>query len=265
MKTLVKNGLKRLLAQRGLAITRLGETSNSSSLGYISAKETVSAAERAGLTVCDYVEKLWAKQGDTQRVVEQMASCGAFAAINPNVVEIGPGTGRYIEKVLHKCKPAKYESYETAKDWAVWLQSKYPIVSHEADGVTLRQTPNMSADIVHAHGVFVYLPFLISYRYWKEIWRITKYDGIVAFDIISEDCLDEETVDKWLNSKYNYPCFLSKTFVASLFGNHGFSLLNTFRNRYGEGHSEYLVFIRNKTAQQGAALDGDSAALHPPH
>ena len=199
MKILVKKGLKWLLAQRGLAITRIGEDSKSSSFGYISAKETVSAAEHAGLSVCDYVEKLWEKQGDTQRVIEQMASCGAFATANPNVVEIGAGTGRYLEKVLQRCGPAKYESYETARDWAEWLQSKYPIVSHEADGMTLRQTPSMSADLIHAHGVFVYLPFLVSYRYWSEIWRITRENGIVAFDIISEECLDEQMVDKWLN------------------------------------------------------------------
>ena len=63
--------------------------------------------------------------------------------------------------------------------------------------------------------------------------------------------------------KHNYPCFLSKPYVASVFSNHGFSLVNSFRNRYGDGFSEYLVFTRNKPAQQGAALDGDSAALHP--
>lgn len=244
MKTLAKKILNLLLAQKGLVITRIGETTNRSSLGYISAKETVSAAEREGLSVCDYVEKLWAKQGDTQKVIEQMASCGAFVAINPNVVEIGTGTGRYLEKVFHKCKPAKYESYETARDWAEWLQTKYPIVSHEADGVTLRQTPSKSADLVHAHGVFVYVPFLVSYRYWMEIWRITKNGGIVVFDIISEDSLDEGTVGKWLNSKHNYPCFLSRSYVVSLFSKQGFSLVSNFRNRYGEGQSEYLVFMR---------------------
>lgn len=164
--TITKNGIKKLLARKGLTITRIGTTSDVSSQGYISTKETVSAAEREKLSICDYVEKLWAKQGDTRRVIEQMASCGAFGITNPNVVEIGTGTGRYLEKVLEKCKPTKYESYETARDWAEWLQSKYPIVvSHEADGVSLKQTLANSVDLIHAHGVFVYLPFLASYRY----------------------------------------------------------------------------------------------------
>jgi len=241
MRTLIIKGFKRLLGLAGLTIRKR----DAFSLGYISAKETVSAAEAEGLSVCDYVEKLWNKQGDTQAVIERMAQCGVFVFASPYVVEIGPGTGRYLEKVLQRCRPAKYEIYEVAKDWAEYLSTKYPIVSHEADGVTMKQTPSMSADLVHAHGVFVYLPFLVSYRYWKEIWRITKYNGFVVFDIISEVCLDEETVEKWLNSNHNYPCFLSKQYVASLFENQGFSLVNSFKNRYGEGHSEYLVFRRN--------------------
>ena len=56
MKELGKKVVKRLLAQMGLAITQVGETATT--FGYISSKETVSAAEREGLSVCDYVEKL---------------------------------------------------------------------------------------------------------------------------------------------------------------------------------------------------------------
>lgn len=254
MKELVKRVVKRLLSQRGLAITRIGDASKKSGRGYISASETVSAAEREGLSVCDYVENLWQQHGDTQRVIDRMASCGVFEAKDPIVVEIGAGTGRYVEKVLVKCTPAKYESYETARDWAEWLQSKYPIVSHEADGVSLKQTATLSVDILHAHGVFVYLPFLVAYRYWKEMWRVVKDRGWVVFDIYSEDCMDEATVEKWLASEQNYPCFHSKDYIVALFERHGFSFRDAFTNRHGKGRSEYLVFVRNNAARQAAAL-----------
>ena len=249
MKALAKRLVKRFLSQRGLAITRIGVGSNKSSLGYISASETVSAAEREGLSVCDYVENLWDQQGDTQRVIDQMASCGVFEAKNQIVLEIGAGTGRYLEKVLIKCRPAKYESYETARDWTEWLQSKYPIVSHEADGVSLKQTATDSVDFLHAHGVFVYLPFLVAYRYWIEMWRVVKDRGWVVFDIYSEDCMDEQTVEKWLASEHNYPSFLSKDYIISLFEKHGFSFRDAFTNRHGKGRSEYLVFVRNNMVQ----------------
>jgi SAM-dependent methyltransferase len=251
MKELAKTIVRRLLAQRGLVITRVGKASNNFSLGYISASKTVSTAEHEGLSVCEYVEKLWQQQGDTQRVIDQMAAAGVFEAKDSTVLEIGAGTGRYLEKVLAKCKVAKYESYETTRDWAEYLQSNYPIISHEADGVSLKQTPAHSVNLLHAHGVFVYLPFLISYRYWKEIWRVMKSGGFVVFDIISEDCLDALTVKKWLISEHSYLSFLSKDYVVSVFGKHGFSLFKTFTNRYGKGRSEYLIFVRNDASLTG--------------
>lgn len=238
MKTLTKKIIKRLLAQRGLAIAGIRQS-------YMSAEETISAADREGLSVCNYVEKLWEQQGCTQMVIDQMSSCGAFAIANPNIVEIGTGTGRYLEKVLQKCTPTKYESYEPLPDWVDWLQSTYPtVISHKADGETLWQTPDRSVNLVHSHGVFVYIPFLVAYGYFKEIWRITAAGGIVVFDIFSEDCLDEEMMDKWLSSTHRYPCFLSKSYVASHFAKHGFRLLNTFKNKHGAGQSEYLAFVR---------------------
>lgn len=230
-------------------IRQINRLSNYSSLSYMSAKKTVSAARREGLSVCDYVEKIWAQQGNTQKIIDQMETCGAFTFTNPNIVEIGPGTGRYLEKVFHKCTPSKYEIYETAKDWAQWLQSKYNIVTHKADGLTMQQTPSLSANLIQAHGVFVYLPFLVSYSYWMECWRITAEGGMVIFDIISEDCLNESTVENWFKSNDRYLCFLSKSFVISLFNKHGFSLVKAFmNNKYGVGKSEYLVFIKNNIA-----------------
>ncbi len=243
MSTLTERISNRILTKKGLTTIRKS-TLYGTGNNYIPAKETVSAANRDGISVCDYVEKLWGMQGDTQRVIDQMELFGAFAYTDPVIVEIGTGTGRYLEKILLKCDPTRYESYEIAHDWAEWLHIKYKIISHDADGVTLKQTPDMSANLVHAHGTFVNTPFFVSFSYWKEIWRITKVNGMVIFDILSEDCLDEPTLEKWLKSKLTYPYFLSKNFVVSLFNKHGFSLENTFLNPAGEGQSEYLIFTR---------------------
>ena len=236
--------IKRVMSRMGFTVTRIGSNSNDNSLGYISAKKTVAGAKLEGLSICDYVEALWDNKGGTQYVIDQINECGIFLNKGLNVVEIGAGTGRYMEKVLKVCKPNLYESYETAKDWADYLQSAYPIISHPADGSSLRFTHDYSAGLIHAHGVFVYLPFLISYRYWEEIWRTTKIGGFVIFDIISEDCLQRDLIQKWLESNHSYPCFLSKSFTVSLFNSHGFSLVKTFTHRYGAGKSEYLVFLR---------------------
>lgn len=258
-----KRCVKALLAKRGLAITRIGAASSTPSGGYLPAKETVSAAEREGLSVCDYVETLFDTQGTAQSVIDHLASSGAFAFESPNIVEIGTGTGRYLEKVLNACSPAKYESYETAGDWAEWLQSTYPIVSREADGVSLSETPADSVDLLHAHGVFIYLPFLVTYRYWMEIWRVVRAGGICAFDIISEDCLDEKAVHEWLSLGLDvlWPRFCSESYVVSLFEQHGFSLVRSFVTRYGERRNHYLVFTRGRAREDGDARETDCALL----
>lgn len=251
MKTILRLALKTFnyfLSSIGLPVIRIGSNENNNSLGYISARRTIDGAKLEGLSVCDYVESIWGNRGGTQFVIDEMNKSKIFMNEGMNIVEIGAGTGRYMEKVLQECTPNTYESYETAKDWSEYLQSNYPIISYPADGFSLRFTSDSSVDLIHAHGVFVYLPFLISYRYWKEIWRTTKIGSFVLFDIFSEDCLQEDLLEQWLQSKHNYPCFLSKSFTISHFRDHGFSLVKTFTHRYGEGRSEYLFFIRNLTS-----------------
>ena len=129
--------------------------SNPGTLSYISAKETILNARKEGLSVCDYVEKMWNQEGETQKVIDNMEKLGAFKNINPTVCEIGAGTGRYLEKVIDKCNPARYESYETALDWAEWLEKEYNIISQKSDGYFLENTEDKSIDIIHSHGVFV--------------------------------------------------------------------------------------------------------------
>ncbi len=156
----------------------------SKDLGYIPAKETVKSAENEGLSVCDYVEKIWNQKGETQKVVDNMEKLGVFQNFNPTVCEIGAGTGRYIEKVIEKCNPKRYESYEIAADWSEWLEKEYDIISQPTGGFSLSSTSDNSIDIVHAHGVFVYLKFLDNIRYFNEMIRVIKLGGIIILIVI---------------------------------------------------------------------------------
>ena|SRR5262249_47698560 len=125
-----------------------------------------------------------------------------------------------------------------------WLASEYPIEACNADGRTLGQTPNHSADLIHAHGVFVYTPFLVTYRYFEEIVRVAAPHSFVAFDVYSEPCLDEKTVADWLKAGDEYPCFLSNRYVIDFFTHRGFQKIHSFFMPYGAGRSEYLIFRR---------------------
>src|SRR5690242_4846580 len=101
----------RFLARANLKLSRPAKAG-----GYISAADTVAAAEREGLTVGQYVERLWGTEGDTDRRLSQLADLGVFDSVE-HVVEIGTGTGRYMDKILDRYQPKVYESYETAGDW----------------------------------------------------------------------------------------------------------------------------------------------------
>ena len=214
----------------------------SNNLGYISAEETVINAQKQGLSVCDYVEKEWNQEGETQKVIDNMEKLGAFEYPKPNVCEIGAGTGRYMEKVIEKCNPTRYESYETASDWSDWLQKEYSIISHPTNGFSLKYTTDNSIDIIHAHGVFVYLKFLDNIRYFNEIIRVIKPNGVIIFDCYTEECMTSDILNNWLQSKHNFPVVLPNEYIIDYFKKFNFRLLGNFFNAHGQGKSKYFVF-----------------------
>lgn len=213
------------------------------SQGYISAKETVANASALNLGVCDYLEKIWGIEGNTEKTI--VTILGFIEAEHlDSIVELGPGTGRYTGKLLERSgvSPIRHELYETAIDWREYLKVAYQVECHEADGFTMHQSKSFSAGLIHAHGVFVYLSLLNSYSYFKEIWRVSRPKGYVVFDMYTEDCMDEKALEKWLASINRYPSILPRQFVIDLFSHHGFSLKGSFKHRHGEGLSEYLIF-----------------------
>ena len=210
-------------------------------MGYISAKETISAAAKAQLSVADYLEMIWEKQGDTRKIIQQMQKFGVFAKPKMKICEIGTGSGRYLEKVIQIAEADHYESYEPDSNWARWLAAEYNILSYKANGKSLCFTKTSSTDLLHAHGVFVYLKFITTLGYFEEIIRVTKKGAHVVFDILSEDCFDDYTIKKWCESSHTYPAFLSRAFVLNFFSNGGFELIGEFFNPYGVGKSHYLI------------------------
>jgi len=248
MIKIIQNIINSILGLLKLRLIKSSHLNNSNNQGYISAQETVKNAHNEGLSVCDYVEKIWDQVGETQKVIDNMEKFGSFDKVSPVVCEIGAGTGRYMEKVIEKCAPAKYESYETATDWAEWLSTEYPIISQSNDGFSLSSTKDNSIDLFHVHGVFVYLPFFDSLRYFKEIDRVAKKNAIIVFDCMTENCLDNKTLNKWLESEYNYPQILPEKYVFDFFQSGKYKLIGNFFTPYGQGKSKYFVFKHKNRA-----------------
>jgi len=167
----MKKIIKKVINKIGYTI--VNNKNKDTGSGYISAKKIIENAQKNGLSICDYIEKEWNESGKAQEVIDQLNNLKIFKNAK-NICEIGAGTGIYLEKTLKVCDFISYESYEPAKDWANYLKQTYPIISYSANGINLNQTKNNSIDLILAHGVFVYLPFLTSYSYFTEMVRVIK-------------------------------------------------------------------------------------------
>jgi SAM-dependent methyltransferase len=210
--------------------------------GFISATETIAAAKAAGLSVSDYVNRDQPRSGTA--LLDKLCELKLIGPETKSVVEIGGGTGSCLEALLKRCRPTLYQVYEIDAEWSAWLAKTYPIEACPADGRSLKSTSSRSCDFIHSHGVFVYLPFLVSYCYFKEIARVAAPGCVVTFNVFSEECLDAETAEKWLASGYEHVCLLSSAYVKNFFEANGFRFVNSFISPYGPGKSEYLVFRR---------------------
>ncbi|PPC79513.1 MAG: hypothetical protein CTY39_12590, partial [Hyphomicrobium sp.] len=96
---------------------------------YISLEDTLAGAKQAGMTVEDYIDNVMSgTPGATRRTLQWMAQIGVFDDPKSTVVEIGPGSGRYLAQTIAACSPQRYEIYETAVPWAKHLVTTYGVV-----------------------------------------------------------------------------------------------------------------------------------------
>jgi hypothetical protein len=209
-------------------------------------RQTLEGARKANLSVGDYIDSKFQTPGATQATIDQLARCGVFERKIEVVCEIGPGSGRYLEKVLRLSSPRSYEIYEPDERWSDWLVRTYGVTARDSDGRTLRGTAPNSVDLVHAHKVFVYLPFIIACQYFVEMIRIAKQEGQIVFDVVSENCMPDAAIEKWIASGTYYPCMLPRNFVIEFFAKRNCSLRSSFLAPMVPGTSEYLAFVKDR-------------------
>ncbi len=230
-------------SRTGLAVTRTGQ-------GFIDADRTVAAARAAGLSVCEWLEAGEAdprKKGRRDHIVERLRLAGALEGLH-SVCEVGAGTGRYLEGVLRRSCPETYEVYETDPGWVRYLESEFghrpslSLVCHPADGRTLGSTRTNACDLVHAHGVFVYLPLLQSIGYLRECVRVCRPGGHIAFDYLPERVLGWRDVQGWLAGPHRFAVCIPSALLEELAAALGVELVQRFEVPYGPGVAEYLVW-----------------------
>lgn len=246
LRPFAKKALNGALAPFDIKIVGTHDWSNTRD--FIPFEKTIDAAKRSGLSVGDYIDAVMnATPGATQSAVEEMSRLGVFAGRIESVVEIGPGSGRLLEKTLAACSPARCEIYETAGPWATYLVSRYDVMLRPTDGKTLSATPDESVDLVQAYKVFCSIPFVETCSYWSEMARVTRSGGFAVFDVMTEQCLDSETFQGWLSEETGngaYPAIMPRSLAVGYFEGRGFELLGSFFVPMRPGRTETFVFRR---------------------
>ena len=166
------------------------------------------------------------------KLTRRLAALGVFEPPTDRVCEIGPGSGRYLEKTMDACHPGYYEVYETSKGWAGYLAAEYGVHCRPCDGKTLRGTPSRSIDLVQAHKVFGGLLFPTVFSYLAEMARVSREGGRIVFDVISDTCIDEGTLSAWVNQgieRWNWvPQLMPRELVIHFMEARGAGLVGNF-------------------------------------
>lgn len=251
---LAKSALDILTAPFGVKVVKRDRQNWNDTRNFINFARTLSEAKSAGLSVGDYIDGVMSKTpGATQATIRGMMGFGVFSQALATVVEIGPGSGRYLEATIKQRTPTRYEIYETAGPWANYLTANYDVVLQPTDGRFLRQTPDSSADLVQAHKVFSSIPTMPTFVYWSEMARVCRRGGFIVFDIMTEACLDQTSLEKWIalgSSGDTYPVDMAfpaampRSVAIDYFKNKGCELAGTFTIPMNPATTEVFVFRR---------------------
>jgi SAM-dependent methyltransferase len=250
------SGVNRALRPVGVQVVR-GFSSDAAVQSFLPARRTLAAAERAGLSLTDYIDQFSAKPGATAAAVKEMLTLADLSAPVRRVCEIGPGTGRYAEKVIAALHPEVYEAYETARDWLPHLSKLPGVKLHDADGRSLATTASGSVDLVHAHKIFVYVPLVTTVGYLWEMARVVRPGGALAFDIVTENCLDEPTISTWVFEGATLYSMIPRQWTVDLLGRAGLSLVGSSFVPMSGGRTELLVFRKQQAGEAGDQASAD--------
>ncbi|MET8540653.1 class I SAM-dependent methyltransferase [Kitasatospora sp. NPDC004799] len=238
-----RDGLNRALRHFGVQVVR-GHSDDPAIQPFLSARKTLTAARRAGISVEDYIDRYSAAPGATAESVDALLRLADLGEHVERVCEIGAGSGRYAARVIAATHPGTYEIYETAADWLPRLRSLPNAAVRPTDGHTLSATATESVDLVHAHKLFVYIPLVVAIGYIDEMARVVRPGGTVAFDVVNEDCLDDAMTKHWVSSRATIYGMISRSWLLDRLAQRGLSLLGGHFVPLSGGRTELLVFRR---------------------
>lgn len=244
----IRNLTKRLINK---ALNCFGYAMAPKGLGYFNADAIIKAAAKSGLSICEYLERNNVGGVGKRRdcIVQKLGE--VLPAEIQTLVEIGAGTGMYLEEIVRIHRPHKCEIYETSIQWVNYLSQKSSkqteIRCHNADGKTLSQTPSSSVDVAFAHAVFVYLPMIETIGYLEEMVRVVKPGGLIVFDCFVGEHFGMKVIKDWRQDSFGwtFPVVLSKGLVEEFIENNRLQQVSAFDVKYHASLSTYYILKKS--------------------
>lgn len=182
-------------------------------VGYLNARDLVRLAGGRGEKLTAYKEREYAEldprcKGRLDRITGRIEShVQGMAGLR--YLEVGTGTGRYMEKFLKNPSCNAYEVYEVDWQWRDYLSKTYSadrrVIIKECDGRTLSPTSSASCDVVTANGVLVYQKHCINLSYMDEMYRVCKKGGIIAFDVLLSSKISLDDLREFTRREMLFP------------------------------------------------------------
>lgn len=219
---------------------------------FIPFKETLRAAAAAGLSVGEYIERKHSTGSRTplDETIEGLTALGVYNNEIDRVCELGPGSGRYLEKTIALCRPRAYEIYETSQEWRNWLVREYGVIAREPNGKTLVETESASVDLVQAHKLFPGLPLLVTLSYFQEMARVVRDGGWIVFDVMTEKCFAPDKLQAWFDANpWDWawsPQMCALEYVLETFAKRGVFLVGSFQVALYPAVTECLVLRKSQ-------------------
>lgn len=203
-------------------------------------------AKENNISVADYYEKINNQEGNSKKIIDTIFNSIPEPKKTDQILEIGPGTGRFLAKTLKYILPEHYQIFELDKKLAEYLVNEYTVVDNrtyeQPSKFNLDKIKDNSIDYLFAHGVFnSAVDFYGFIHYFSDMSRVLKNGGFMAFNIISEDCLKREQFESWKNSDSTYIKFISNSFINQLNAQFDLQEINNFIAPYGPAVSKYVI------------------------
>lgn len=159
----------------------------------------VKLAERRGLDLTAlFAEKFEA----TDALLWKLLPDPVFRKPPQRACEIGGAWGATIAHVMRRFSIESYHNYEPDRHYAAWTAERFGAEAMPVDGETLSGTADDSVDLVIANNVLTFVPPIKVWSYLTEMRRVVRRDGIVLFNLVLSDQLDESDLRRYLDNYF---------------------------------------------------------------